>query len=156
MNTEPSFSLSFHFFIPQPTEEKIRRILSLDLDSSLVFFLAEQQQQKENKYFERKLMKKIISIYLYASIWPCIFYFKMQQEEIHWVVSTWLKTLRPSLSCLIQANTGQVSGIECTIPEYILTEKLVAACHLLADESGSCVLCQVERIEQEGERGQVC
>lgn len=101
MNTEPSFSLSFHFFLPLPTEEKIRRIVSLDLDSSLVFFLAEQQQQKENKYFERKLMKKIISIYLYASIWPCIFYFKMQQEEIHWVVSTWLKTLRPSLSCLI-------------------------------------------------------
>lgn len=65
MNTEPSFSLSFHFFLPQPTEEKIRRILSLDLDSSLVFFLAEQQQQKENKYLERKLMKKN---YFYLSV----------------------------------------------------------------------------------------
>lgn len=65
MNTEPSFSLSFHFFLPLPTEEKIRRIVSLDLDSSLVFFLAEQQQQKENKYFERKLMKKN---YFYLSV----------------------------------------------------------------------------------------
>ena len=74
INTEFSFSLSVHFFLPQPTKEKIQRIVSSGLDSSLVSLLAEQQQQKENKWcFERELMMKI---YFYLSV--CInlaFYF---------------------------------------------------------------------------------